>query len=373
VLVRIGFAAAFAALALAACGNDPRDGIEPEQPARAAGERASFGLQKIATGLNRPTYAGVAPGDGGALWVLEQPGRVVRLEGKRRRVVVDISGRVKLGAEQGLLGIAFHPDFARNRRFFLHFSDKSGDTRVEEWARGKRKRELLYQRQPEENHNGGQLAFGPDGRLYLGLGDGGGAFDKSNNAQDLDSLLGKVVAADVDAGGDPRWDVVLYGLRNPWRFWIDAALGEMWIGDVGQDKVEEIDRVLLELDEPPKNLGWAAFEGADRGAPDRGTSGKGELIWPVSAYEHGEGGHCSVTGGVVYRGSRAPKLSGRFVYGDFCSGTIWSLKPKPDGSASDVRRERAKVPQITHISTDARGELLLVSAGGDIYRARPAG
>ena len=376
--LRIPFAAAAVAVAVAACGDDPRDGIEPDQPARAAGERASFGLDRIATGLNRPTYAGVAPGDGNALWVLEQPGRVVRLEGGRRRVVVDLRDEVKLGAEQGLLGMAFHPDFASNRRVVLHYSDKRGDTRVEEFRlrRGRpaeRTRELLYVKQPEENHNGGQLAFGPDGRLYLGLGDGGGAFDKSNNAQDLDSLLGKVVAADIDAGGDPRWDVVLYGLRNPWRFWIDAALGEMWIGDVGQDEIEEIDRVLLEFDEPPKNLGWAAFEGAERGAPDRGTSGNGELIWPVAAYEHGEGGHCSVTGGVVYRGSRAPKLSGRFVYGDFCSGTIWSLKPKPDGSASDVRRERAKVPQITHISTDARGELLLVSAGGDIYRARPAG
>ena len=375
-LVRIIFIAA-AALALAACGDDPRDGIEPEQPATAAGERASFELDRIATGLNRPTWVGVAPGDGNALWVLEQPGRVVRLDGGRRQVVVDLKGEVKLGAEQGMLGIAFHPDFARNRRAVLHYSDRRGDTRVEEWTlrRGRPaelRRELLYVKQPEENHNGGQLAFGPDGRLYLGLGDGGGAWDKHDHAQNLDSLLGKVIAADIDSGGDPRWDVVLYGLRNPWRFWIDAALGEMWIGDVGQDEVEEVDRVRLEYDEPPKNLGWAAFEGADRGAPDRGTEGPGELIWPVAAYEHGDGGHCSVIAGVVYRGSRAPELTGRFVYGDFCSGALWSLEPRPDGSAWDVRRERAKVPQITHISTDARGELLMASASGDVLRARAA-
>ena len=371
--IRIGLAVAVAAVALSACGDDPRDGIDPEQPATADGERDSFGLERIATGLNRPTYVGTAPGDNGALWVLEQPGRVVRLQGKRRRVVADLGKRVKLGAEQGLLGIAFHPDFARNRRLVLHYSDRKGDTRVEEWVvrgrRAVRRRELLYHQQPEENHNGGQLAFGPDGRLYLGLGDGGGAFDKRNNAQNLDSLLGKIVAADIDERGDPRWEVVLYGLRNPWRFWIDTGLNEIWIADVGQDKVEEIDRVLLEFDEPPKNLGWAAFEGADRGAPGRGVKGPGELVWPVAAYRHGEGGHCSVTGGVVYRGSRAPKLSGRFVYGDFCSGTIWSLKPNPDGSASDVRRERAKLPQITHVSTDAEGELLLASASGDVYRA----
>jgi glucose/arabinose dehydrogenase len=365
-----------AALAVAACGKDPRDGIEPEQPARAAGERASFSVTPIARGLNRPTYAGAAPGDARGLWVAEQPGRVIRLAGKRRRVVVDLSDEVKVGAEQGLLGIAFHPDFATNRRMYVHFSDLRGDTRVLELTLRDggepRRRQLLYLDQPEENHNGGQLAFGPDGRLYLGLGDGGGAFDPHENAQDLDSLLGKIVAADVDSSQrEPAWEVVFYGLRNPWRFWIDGGLGEIWIGDVGQDRVEEIDRTRLELDEPPKNFGWAGFEGSERLDRDRGIEGPGDLIWPVAAYEHGEGGHCSVTAGLVYRGSRAPGLTGRYVYGDFCSGTLWSLEPTPNGRARDVRIERAKVPQITHIGADSRGELLLASAAGEIYRAGP--
>ena len=159
--------------------------------------------------------------------------------------------------------------------------------------------------QPEENHNGGQLAFGPDDRLYLGLGDGGGAFDPRATAQDPRNLLGKLVAADVDAAM-PDWQVVLTGLRNPWRFWFDPALGEIWIGDVGQDEVEEIDRVPLELDEPPKNLGWSAFEGTrriDGHDLDRG----GELVWPVAVYEHGDEGGCSVTGGVVYGGGDAAR------------------------------------------------------------------
>jgi glucose/arabinose dehydrogenase len=367
-----------AALGVVACGaiGDPRDGIEPEQPARADGDRESFGLTRIAAGLNRPTWVGAAPGDPGALWAAEQPGRVVRLVGDRRRVVVDMTRDVKLGAEQGLLGIAFHPDFKRNRRLFVHFSDRRGDTRVLELTlrRGAepRRRQLLFQRQPEENHNGGALVFGLDGRLYLGLGDGGGAFDPHQNAQNLDSKLGKLIAADVDAPGDPRWEVVLYGLRNPWRFWIDAALGEVWIGDVGQDEVEEVDRVLLEPDEPPKNLGWSAFEGAERGAQDRAVEGPGDLVWPIAVYDHGDGGHCSITGGLVYRGGLAPELTGRYVYGDFCSGTLWSLRPTPEGGARDVRREKAKVPQITHIGTDSDGELVLASASGDLYRAGPA-
>jgi glucose/arabinose dehydrogenase len=308
--------------------------------------------------------------------VLEQPGRVVRIAGGRRTTLLDISDQVLTGAEQGLLGIAFHPDFATNGRLFLHWSDRRGDTRVAEF-RARRdhtiaqrpRGQLLMVDQPEENHNGGQLAFGPDDRLYLGLGDGGGAFDPRATAQDPDNLLGKIVAADVDAA-TPHWDVVLSGLRNPWRFWFDPALGEIWIGDVGQDEVEEIDRVLLELDEPPKNLGWSAFEGTHRiggHALDR----RGDLVWPVATYEHGEGGGCSVTGGLVYGGARLPGLVRRYVYGDYCAGTLWSLRGAAGGRAEDVRREQAKVPLLTHIGTDSDGELVFASGAGDIYRAVP--
>ena len=212
------------------------------------------------------------------------------------------------GAEQGLLGIAFHPDFATNRRLYLHWSDRRGDTRVAEF-RARRSgvidprpvRRLLAVDQPEENHNGGQLAFGPDGRLYLGLGDGGGAFDPRATAQDPRSRLGKVIATPVD--GPPRWRTVLSGLRNPWRFSFDAALGELWIGDVGQDEVEEVNRVALELDEPPKNLGWSAFEGTRRIA-GHALDRAGQLVWPVATYSHDDG--CSVTGGLIYGGGALP-------------------------------------------------------------------
>ena len=350
--------------------------VPKRQPATESGAAHHFDVERVAGGLNRPTFAGAAPGDSGALWVLEQPGRVVRLgTGDDRRVVLDLSGEVKVGAEQGLLGIAFHPDFATDRRLYLHWSDVRGDTRVAELELGAdgaidpaSRRYLLRLDQPEENHNGGQLAFGPDGRLYLGLGDGGGAFDPRENGQDRGALLGKIVSTDVEAA-KPRWRVDLYGLRNPWRFSFDPALGELWIADVGQDEIEEVNRVLLEPDEPPKNLGWSAFEGTR--ALDRGHSldSTGDIVWPVATYTHDDG--CSVTGGFVYHGTAIAKLSGRYVYGDFCSGTLWSLEPAPARRATDVRRERAKVPQLTHIGVDADGGIVFASATGSIYRAVP--
>jgi glucose/arabinose dehydrogenase len=364
---------AVAALLLASCGDDLGE-LERAAPASEQGTAHHFDVERVASGLNRPVWVGAAPGDPEALWVLEQPGRVVRLADGRRGTALDLTAGVLTGAEQGLLGIAFHPDFATNRRLFLHWSDRRGDTRVAEF-RARRDgrtieprpaRRLLFVDQPEENHNGGQLAFGPDGRLHLGLGDGGGAFDPRATAQDPDNLLGKLIAVDVDARA-PRWTPVLTGLRNPWRFWFDPALGEVWIGDVGQDRVEEVNRVLLEPDEPPKNLGWSAFEGTERiqgHALDRG----GELVWPVAAYEHGDG-DCSITGGVVYGGAALPGLVRRYVYGDFCSGRLWSLRGTPEGRAADVRREGESIPQLTHIGTDADGELLFASGGGDVYRA----
>src|SRR5215211_5642899 len=267
--------------------GDELDDLKIPEVATESGSAHHFDVQAFAKGFNRPTWVGQAPGDD-AIWVMEQPGRVLRLDGSRRTVALDLSDRVLLGAEQGLLGIAFHPDFATDRRVYLHWSDPKGDTRVAEFRAGrdgridpKPLRELLYVDQPEENHNGGQLLFGPDGRLYLGLGDGGGAFDPRRTAQDPDQRLGKLLSADVDGAG-PEWRVELLGLRNPWRFSFDFSLNEVWIGDVGQDEIEEIDRVLLEPDEPPKNLGWSMFEGADRLDEGDDELSPGEVIWPVA-------------------------------------------------------------------------------------------
>ena len=369
VVAALAVALGVSAVAIGAHG-DARDGLQPRVAATEAGRAHHFDLRRVATGFNRPSWVGSAPGDLDALWVLEQPGRLIRVQGGRRRTQLDLTDRVLVGAERGLLGVAFHPDFATNGRLFVHWSDKRGDTRVGEFRNGKLVRELLHVDQPEENHNGGQLIFGPDARLYLGLGDGGGAFDPDEHAQDPRSKLGKLLSVDVDAPR-PDWRVELIGLRNPWRFAFDPALGEVWIGDVGQDDVEEVNRVLLEPDEPPKNLGWDAFEGdwpteGDDFALDR----TGDLVWPVATYTHRAG--CSVTGGYVYHGTALESLKGRYLYGDFCSGAVWSLAGTPEGAAEDVRRERAQVQQLTHIGPDAAGEPVFASATGTIYRAVPA-
>jgi glucose/arabinose dehydrogenase len=369
--VALAALAAAAAVALGAGGDSLAD-VEPLPAARESGRAHAFDVKRIATGLNRPTFVGVAPGDPDALWVLEQPGRVVRLHGGRRSVVLDLSDQVTTGAEQGLLGLAFHPDFVTHRRVYLHWSDRRGDTRVAEFRARRRSldprpiRELLFQEQPEPNHNGGQLAFGPDGRLYVGLGDGGGAYDPERRAQDRGDRLGKLLSTDVEQR-EPHWRTELIGLRNPWRFAFDPALGDVWIGDVGQDEIEEIDRVQLEPDEPPKNLGWSAFEGDRRMSKGDDELAPGEVVWPVAVYTHDDG--CSVTGGYVYQGAKLDALRGRYLYGDFCSGILWSLRGAPEGRAIDVRRERAGVPQLTHIGPDAEGEPLLASANGSIYRA----
>jgi glucose/arabinose dehydrogenase len=359
------------AIALAGCAaQDDERPRAPHPPATEEGTERHFALERIATGLVRPTWVGAAPGDPGALWVGEQPGRVIRIapDGDRR-TVLDLRDEVRTGAEQGLLGLAFDPDFANNRRFVVHWSERrSGDTRVAEFTDGEPgRRRLLSLAQPEENHNGGQLAYGPDGRLYLGLGDGGGAFDPRETAQAQGNLLGKLIATEA---GRPKWEIVLSGLRNPWRFSFDAALNEVWIGDVGQDEIEEVDRVALEPDEPPKNLGWSAYEGT-RSLDSHRLDTTGELVFPVATYTHEDG--CSITGGVVYRGAALGKLSGRYVYGDFCSGALWTLRPRPDGRAEDVRREQAKAPQLTHIGTDSEGELVLATAAGDLLLAVDAG
>ena len=366
------------AAATSACGEDPGDplaGIRPPRLPATEGSAHHFGLRPVARGLVRPTWVGTAPGEPRALWALEQSGRVVRIEGRTRRTVIDLRGEVKVGAEQGLLAAAFHPDFARNRRLVLHFTNRRGDNVVLELRLPRRRgaeparRVLLAEPHPEENHNGGTVAFGPDGKLYLGLGDGGGAFDPRRNAQDPRSRLGKILFADVDVPGAPRWRALALGLRNPWRFSFDVGLNEMWIGDVGQDAAEEIDRIRVEPDERPKNLGWGPFEGTTRVRRGGNRLQRGELVWPVAAYPH-KRGRCSVTGGLVYRGSEVPALAGRYVFGDFCSGELWSLRPKPGEGAEDLRLERARVPQLTHIGADERGELLLAASSGTIYRAR---
>lgn len=335
-------------------------------------ERAALSLQRVIGGLDAPVHVAAPRSEPGRLYVVEQAGRILVVErGRVRRVFLDIRGIVRSGGEQGLFSIAFHPNYAENRRFYVNYTDVNGDTRVVEYrSNGRRamlstRRQLLAVDQPYSNHNGGGLAFGTNGRLYIGMGDGGAGGDPENRAQNMGSRLGKMLTIDVNRrGARPQIDAL--GLRNPWRFSFDRANGDLYIGDVGQNAWEEIDYLAGARLPRLQNYGWDAFEGRAR-FEDKEPS-RGELIKPIEVYSNSEQG-CSVTGGFVYRGSAVGTARGRYFYGDYCSGTVWSLRVV-SGKARQLRREPFEVSQLTSFGEDARGELYLVSHGGTIFRLR---
>ncbi len=344
---------------------------------RGARPRASLQLVEEAEGLGSPTGLEFRPGDPGRLYVPEQSGLVRIVERGRvsPRPFLDLRPNVLSGGERGLLGLAFAPDHERSGLLYAHYTNKAGDTRVVRLrARGDRvdprsARTLLRVRQPYENHKGGQLAFDRRGRLHLGLGDGGSAFDPDERGQDLRGPLAKILRLESE-NPRPRWKTVAYGLRNPWRFSFDRANGDLWIADVGQDRFEEID-VMPAGERGLVNFGWGVYEGRVR-QPRRTLrlNRRGRLAAPVTVYGRDEG--CSVTGGFVYRGRAIPALRGRYVYGDLCSGTIWSLRRRPDGRA-EVRREPVKLPLVSAFGQDPRGELHAVSLDGRALALRPGG
>lgn len=358
-------AAAWAAGASAAAGT----------AAAGAGPR----LRAIASGLDQPVYVTAAPGDAKRLFVVEQPGLIRVLEGGRLRAApfLDVRSLVSCCGERGLLSVAFAPDWATSRRLYVDYTDAQGDTRVVEYRADRAgtralpatARRLLAVAQPYPNHNGGQLQFGPDGLLYVGMGDGGSGGDPENRAQDPGSMLGKLLAIDTRSG---RVTQAAIGLRNPWRFSFDAATGDLWIGDVGQNAWEEIDRARRGT--LPLNFGWSLLEGRTP-FKDGAAPASPPLAWPVAVYSHDDG--CSVTGGYVYRGAGVPSLRGRYVYGDYCSGTVWSLPataaPAGPGAkgASVPRREPFAVQGLVSFGLDAQGELLAVAQSGTISRVVP--
>ncbi len=340
--------------------------------------RAHVRLQEVAR-LESPVGMALRKGDSGAYFI-EQTGRVRVLRNGRMdpNAVLDVSGQVKAGGEQGLLGIAFSPD---GRYLYLDFTDSGGDTHIAEFAmRGDRpdpgsQRNVLTVDQPFANHNGGQLAFGPDGHLYVALGDGGSAGDPNGNGQSLGTLLGKILRIDPRPSGAqpygiPRdnpfvdrtgaraeiWD---YGLRNPWRFSFDPTTRDLWIADVGQGDWEEVDH------EPAgrggRNYGWNRLEGTHRfnGDPPAGA------VAPVLEYNH-DGGACTVIGGSVYRGSAIPDLRGAYLYGDYCLGWVKAVSAGDRAGAS--RDLGINVPSLTSFGVDQRGELFVLSGGGQVFR-----
>ena len=326
----------------------------------------------VARGLDSPTHVAAPVSEPGKLYVVEQAGVIRVVEKGRIRPLpfLDIRNLVSSGGERGLLSVAFHPRYATNRLLYVDYTDRNGDTRVVEYrSDGTRAipssaRELLFERQPYANHNGGQLVFGPDGLLYIGLGDGGSGGDPNNYAQTFGTRLGKIWKLDVNRS-DAEPVMVAYGLRNPWRFSFDRATGDLYIGDVGQGNWEEIDYVPRAQVGTLMNFGWAVYEGTAPYDTRRQLDPRGRLVRPIRAYSHSFG--CSVTGGFVYRGRARRDLLGRYYYGDYCSGTVWSFRMRK-GKVAGWRKESFTIPGLTSFGEDARGGLYAVSQHGTLYR-----
>jgi glucose/arabinose dehydrogenase len=294
----------------------------------------------------------------GRLYIVEQRGLVRVVAGGRLlpRPFLDVRQLVLHKELAGLLSLAFAPDYRRSRRLYVDYVGRDGDVHVVEYRSRQRVRELLHvvipSRSPD-NHYGGQLAFGPDGFLYAGIGDG----NTKAAAQDPVSLLGKLVRIDVHRRlAQP--EIVAYGLRNPWRFSFDRATGDLLIGDVGADTWEEVD-VLRRGAPRPVNFGWPAYGGRERLAQPA-PSAPGKLVFPVLVYRHARNGCSAVVGGYVYRGRAVPTLRGRYVYADFCAGKVWSVRLR-GGRAGDRRLEARLGSLISSLGEDARGELYVVA------------
>jgi glucose/arabinose dehydrogenase len=340
-----------------------------------------------------PLAVTAPPRDQRRIFVAEQGGRIRVVRGGRvlRRPFLDVSRRIVSGGEQGLLGLAFAPDYHRSRRFYVHYSNRSGDTRIVEYrARASNPdradpgsaRVVLGHRQPAPNHNGGQLAFGPDGLLYIALGDGGGQNDphgSRGNGQNLSSRLGSILRIDprrtgsrpyrIPAGNPfrnrrgARGEIYSYGLRNPWRFSFDRATGDLIIADVGQNAVEEINFVRRNRGRGA-NFGWRVWEGTRRNYP--GETARGH-VRPVLEHRH-SAGFCSITGGYVVRDPQLPALRGQYVYGDFCEGRVRAARLRAGDASDDRALDLPAVGSISSFGQDARGRVYVVSLDGPVYR-----
>jgi glucose/arabinose dehydrogenase len=327
-------------------------------------------VRPYASGLGELTAIASTPSEPRRLYAVEQVGRIRYLvNGKVRGTFLDLRNRVVSGGEQGLLSVAFHPNYARNHRFYVNYTDKQGNTRVVEFrsrnGRGLKStaRQLLFVRQPFANHNGGELQFDHKGLLYVGMGDGGSAGDPGNRAQNPNQRLGKLLRINPLMRG-ARWQMVGLGLRNPWRFSFDRANGDLYIGDVGQGDWEEIDYRAAGAIGTLANYGWRTFEG--RARYSNTALGPGEVVGPVHVFSH-EDNNCSVTGGYVYRGRSVAAAVGRYFFGDYCSGIVWSLRIEND-RAVDVRREPFRVGSLTSFGEDVPGELYVATGNGRILK-----
>lgn len=366
--------------------SSPGDPAPPPAGGNVGDGDGGVALNKIGT-FDQPVFLTQPQGED-ALFVVEQSGRIVRVaRSGKQTTFLDVSDEITSGGERGLLSAAFAPDYERTGRFYVDYTNTSGDTRIVEYERSKKDdakadpssaRTVLGVSQPFANHNGGLLLFDNEGNLLIGLGDGGSAGDPQRNAQNLDSLLGKILRIDPVAKGKDygipennpfvdregaRPEILAYGLRNPWRFSFDRRGGGLWIGDVGQNAQEEID-YLGQL-AAGANFGWSAFEGTERFNSDQDAD---NALDPVLVYGRDEG--CSVTGGYVVRDRSLESLYGRYLYADFCQGQLRSFAAADavPGPVSDDRPLGVQVPSTSSFAEDRKGHIYALSLDGDVYR-----
>jgi glucose/arabinose dehydrogenase len=338
--------------------------------ARGGPDRGSqLRIVRVASGLTEPVAVASPRNEPNNVYVAEKVGRIrVIVRGRlRARPFLDVHSLVLDNGEQGFLGLAFSPKYAKNRHFYVDYTDRNGDARIVEYkSRGlsrkpKKLRQIFFQDDPYPNHNGGNLVFGPDGYLYTGTGDGGSGGDPENRAQNLRSTFGKLLRFNV-ALRRPKPVIIAYGLRNPWRFSFDRQTGDLYIGDVGQNAWEELD--YTKRGTPGlENYGWRVYEGRSRYTNETPNSA-GHLVMPYIVLPNGP--YCSVIGGFVYRGSAVPAAKGRYFFGDNCVNKIHSTTA---GGNESYRTEPFTVDGLSTFGEDARGELYLASVqSGNVYR-----
>jgi glucose/arabinose dehydrogenase len=374
------------AVLLLLCATAARAGPHCEEPADAT--IPAIALQEWVSGFTSPVHLAHAGDGSDRLYVVEQAGRIRVVERGTLdpKPFLDIRKRVASGGEKGLLSVAFHPRYADNGYLYVDYTARDGGlhTIISRFTRGADGRadpasELVLLRiaQPYDNHNGGQLAFGPDGYLYIGMGDGGSANDPHGHGQNLASLLGALLRIDVDVARDKtpygvpadnpfldvpgaRPEIWAYGLRNPWRFSFDTRTGTLFLADVGQDRIEEIDIVTAGA-----NLGWDIMEGGWCNAKSAELCERDDLTAPIVTYGHDEG--VAVTGGYVYRGNAVPGLCGAYLYADYGSGRVWGLRYR-DGRVQAARRLLDTDFNVSSFGQGPDGEVYLLDLGGRILR-----
>jgi glucose/arabinose dehydrogenase len=371
------------ALLLAAC---------PDNSGTGTGGQAmpvALRVEPVVSGLSNPLFL-TSPAADSRLFIVEQPGRIRIVENGNlvQSPFLDLSGQISGGGEQGLLGLAFHPSYVGNGFFYVYYTARNGDITIDRYTvspnpnvanpvSGRLVLRVAHSAQP--NHNGGMLAFGADGNLYIGTGDGGGGGDPDGNGQNANALLGKLLRIDVDAG-DPyaippdnpfvgtgaRGEIWALGLRNPWRWAFDRTEARLYVADVGQNAWEEIN--VISATTAGVNYGWDVMEGRHCFEPSSGCSQTG-LTLPVLEYSHAEG--CSITGGFVYRGAAIPDLQGTYFYADYCRGWVRSFRYTNGAATEQQEWGFGNLGNILSFGEDAAGELYILSANGTVYQIVP--